>query len=49
MLTVCLPQVQTELNDLSVQQDTQGGFVTNAFIQDPAIVSRDCTKLLNGC
>ena len=43
----CIPQIQQEIGGLNIQQSTQGGYLTNAYIQNPAIISTDCQKTLN--
>lgn len=47
-LKLCLPQVQQEINSMSINQNTQNGYVTNAYLQNPTIISQDCTKTING-
>jgi hypothetical protein len=47
-LLTCVPQLQTELGDLNIQQSTQGGYLTDASLQNSAIISNDCTKILYG-
>jgi hypothetical protein len=45
---ICVPQLQQEITSMNIQSSTQGGFLTNAYIQDPTIVSSNCTALLSG-
>jgi hypothetical protein len=44
----CIPQIQQEIGGLSIQQQTTGGYVTNAYIQNPTIISQDCQRTLYG-
>jgi hypothetical protein len=46
---LCVPQLQQEINGLNVQTSWQGagGWLTSAYLQNPTIVSADCSKLLN--
>ncbi len=47
-LQLCVPQIEQQLNGLTVQLNTQGGFVTDAYLSNPTIISANCTKTLNG-
>jgi hypothetical protein len=46
--TLCIPQLHQELTGLNIQGSTRGGFIRTAFIQDPTIISQDCSKLISG-
>lgn len=48
-LRLCVPQLQQEISGLNVQTSWQGaaGWLTSAYLQNPTIVSADCSKLLN--
>jgi hypothetical protein len=48
MLTLCLPQLQQEVGGLNIQTTTQNGYMTNAYIQSPTIISQNCMKTLYG-
>ena len=47
-LILCVPQLQQEMSGLTVAQDTTGGYVTNAYLSNPTIISSNCTSTLNG-
>jgi hypothetical protein len=46
--TLCIPQLHQEVTGLNIQGSTRGGFIRTAFIQDPTIISQDCSKLISG-
>jgi outer membrane murein-binding lipoprotein Lpp len=47
-LKLCVPQLQQEVDGLNVQTSWQGsaGWLTSAYLDNPTIVSADCSKLL---
>jgi hypothetical protein len=45
---VCLPEIQQELSGMTVQTQNNGVALTDAYLQNPTIISSDCTKTLNG-
>lgn len=45
---ICVPELEQQINDTSVQTSDTNGFLTGAYLQDPAIISTNCTKMLNG-
>jgi hypothetical protein len=47
-LTLCVPQLSSEVGALNIQDNTQNGYMTSAYIQSPTIISSNCTKTLNG-
>lgn len=47
-LTTCIPEMQQEIGGLNVNTSSQNGWLTTAFLQNPTIVSSNCTKVLNG-
>lgn len=48
MYKVCIPELQQQINGMTVQTSNNGGYLTDAYLQNPTIVSSDCTKFLNG-
>jgi|NGEPerStandDraft_8_1074529.scaffolds.fasta_scaffold46627_1 hypothetical protein len=45
-ITTCLPELSGEINGLTVETGTQGGFVTSAYIQTHSQVSSYCKSTL---
>ncbi len=45
---ICVPQLEQQINGESIGTDTQNGYLTDAYINNPAIISANCQKLLNG-
>jgi cell division protein FtsL len=45
---VCVPQLQSEINGLNVTTDSQDGALTDAYLQNPTIISSNCEKVING-
>jgi uncharacterized protein HemX len=45
---ICIPQVEQQINSESIQTATQNGYLTDAYIQNPAIISTNCNKMLSG-
>jgi hypothetical protein len=45
-LTLCIPEMQQEINGMTVQTSNTGGYLTTAYISDPTIVSSDCQSTL---
>jgi hypothetical protein len=44
----CLPQIQQEINGMSVHLSNHGVKVINATLQTPTVVSQDCAAVLYG-
>ena len=44
----CLPQIQQEINGMSVHLSNHGVKVINATLQTPTVVSQDCAAVLDG-
>lgn len=47
-LTLCVPQLQQEINGLTLNTNTQGGFLTGVNLNNPTIVSSNCNSTLYG-
>lgn len=47
-LVVCIPQLQQEMNGMAVQTSNTNGYLTNAYLSNPTIISQNCTKTLAG-
>jgi len=45
---ICVPQLEQQINDESINTDSTGGYLTSAYINNPTIISANCQKLLNG-
>ncbi len=47
-LLICLPEMQQEINGMSVSTDSNSGWLTDAYLSNPTIISSNCGKTLNG-
>lgn len=47
-LHICIPELSQEVNGLSVNTFNTGGYLTDAYINNPTIISTNCTKFLTG-
>jgi peptidoglycan hydrolase CwlO-like protein len=45
---ICIPELEQQLNGESINTDSTSGYLTDAYINNPTIISANCTKLLNG-
>lgn len=47
-LHTCLPELSQEVNGLTVNTYNTGGYLTDAYLSNPTIISTNCTKFLTG-
>jgi hypothetical protein len=47
-LHICLPELNQEVNGLNVNTFNTGGYLTDAYLTNPTIISTNCTKFLTG-
>jgi hypothetical protein len=47
-MLICIPQLQQEMGGLSVQTANNSGWLTEAYLQNPTIISQNCSKMLSG-
>jgi outer membrane murein-binding lipoprotein Lpp len=47
-LSNCVPELQSEIGGLSLKEDTTEGYITNAYINNPTNISKNCQNILYG-
>lgn len=47
-LLLCLPELQQEVFGLNINTTSTGGYLNSAYLNNPTIISTNCTKTLNG-
>jgi len=45
---VCVPELQQEISDLSINSTQTGGYLNSAYLSNSTIVSSNCSKMLQG-
>lgn len=47
-LTVCIPELEQQIEGLNVNTSNQNGWLTSASLANPTIISSNCIKVLDG-
>ena len=45
---ICIPELEQQINNVSLSNTTQNGYLTDAYVTNNTIISSNCTRFLNG-